>query len=170
MITTAVIQPLMRSKLLAVSFLAFLTAGSAFPAIVVEKRGRQLPYVEIVDCHGIHAFIFRGPTGTSRRPILVPPREYWVAPEAGLYQFVLRYQDGHVCSRLVTPEVFARYNVGEDFRECPVMDNSQVDDSKTVQPVVHHRTRTAQMKNRKHSSHRVAKHRRHHPSRLVAQR
>jgi hypothetical protein len=161
----------MRSKLLAVSFLALLTAGSTFSAVIVEKRGRQLPYVEIVDCQGIHSFIFRGPTGTSRRPVLVPPREYWVAREAGLYQFVLRYHDGHVCSRLVTPEVFARYNVGEDFRECPVMDNSQVEESKTVQPVVHHRTRTAQLKSRKHSSHRVAaKHRRHHPSRLVAQR
>jgi len=161
----------MRSKLLAVSFLALLTAGSAFPAVIVEKRARQLPFVEIVDCQGVHSFIFRGPTGTSRRPVLVPPREYWVAGEAGLYQFSLRYHDGHVCSRLVTPEVFARYRVGDDFYAgAPAMDNSQVEDSKTVQPVVHHRTRTAQMKNRKQSLHRVAKHRRHHPSRLVAKR
>ncbi len=109
----------MRSKLLAVSFLALLSSGSAFPSIIVEKRGRQLPFVEIVDCQGVHSFIFRGPTGTSRRPVLVPPHEYWVIREAGLYHLVLRHHDGQVCSRLVTPEVFARYNVGDDFNVCP---------------------------------------------------
>jgi hypothetical protein len=161
----------MRSKLLAVSFLALLTAGSAFSAVILEKRGRQLPFVEIVDCQGVHSFILRGPTGTSRRPVLVPPREYWVFREAGQYHLVLRYHDGTVCCRLVTPEVFARYNVGDDFNDCaPAMDNSRVEDSKTMQPVVHHRTRTAQLKNKKHSSHQLAKHRRHHSARLVAQR
>ena len=105
----------MRSKFFVGSLLVIALAGGAFAAVVVEKKSRQVPYVEVFGCEGIHAFVFRGPTGTSRRPILVPPREYWTAQEAGLYSFVLRYHSGNVCSRLVTPEVFARYRVGEEF-------------------------------------------------------
>ena len=160
----------MRTKFCLLLVMAF--AGGAFGAVVVEKNSRQLPYVEIFDCEGVHAFVFRGPKGTSRRPILVPPREYWTAHEAGLYSFVLRDQSGHVCSRLVTPEVFARYRVGDDFNDCaPAPDRIQTEDSKTVQPVTHHRPRTAQVRHkRKHSSHRVAKHHRKHPSQRIAAR
>jgi len=151
-----------------------LLAGGAIAAVVVEKRSRQVPFVEVFGCEGVHAFVFRGPTGTSRRAILVPPREYWTAQEAGIYSFVLRYQSGNVCSRLVTPEVFARYQVGQDFydREAP-RDSYESDDSKTVQPVVHHRHRTAQVRHRKHkyAPHRIAaKHQRHHRSQRLAQR
>ena len=108
----------MRTKFFAGLLLVIALAGGAFAAVVVEKKSRQVPYVEVFGCEGIHAFVFRGPTGTSRRPILVPPREYWTAQEAGLYSFVLRYHSGNVCSRLVTPEVFARYRVGDDFNDC----------------------------------------------------
>ena len=98
---------LMRTKFVVCLLVAVAFTSSAFAAVVVEKRSRQMPYVEVFGCEGVHAFVFRGPKGTSRRPILVPPREYWTAQEAGIYSFVLRYQDGNTHSRLVTPEVFA---------------------------------------------------------------
>ncbi len=118
---------IMRTRFLAGFVLLTAFAGGASAAVVMEKRSRQLPYVEVFECQGIHSFIFRGPTGTSRRPILVPPREYWTAREAGIYSFVLRYSSGKVCSRLVTPEVFARYQVGEHFYDrrgaCAIITN-----------------------------------------------
>jgi hypothetical protein len=161
----------MRFKLFAGSLLVMAFAGGAFAAVVVEKRSRQVPYVEVFGCQGIHSFVFRGPTGTSRRPILVPPREYWTAQEAGLYSFVLRYHSGQICSRLVTPEVFARYRVGDDFNDCaPATDRLRSEDSKTVQPVTRHQRRTAQMQRRSHSSHRVAKHHRQLRSHRLAAR
>jgi hypothetical protein len=152
----------MRFKLLAISILALSLAGGAFAAIVVEKQSRQLPYVEVVDCQGIHSFVFRGPKGTSRKPILVPPEEYWTAREAGLYKFVLRYHSGNICSRLVTPEVFARYRVGDDFRDGEALTERVTEDSKTVQPVEHHRRHTAQVRKHRTGSHRMAKHHRSH--------
>ena len=162
----------MRSKLFAGSLLVIAFAGGAFAAVVVEKKSRQVPDVEVFGCQGVHSFVFRGPTGTSRRPILVRPREYWTAQEAGLYSFVLRSHSGNVCSRLVTPEVFARYHVGDDFNDCAPgpSDRTQTDDSKSVQPVMHHRQRTAQARKRSHSSHRVAKHHRGHRSQRIAAR
>jgi hypothetical protein len=173
----------MRTRFLAGFLLLIAFAAGASAAVVVEKKSRQLPYVEVFGCQGIHSFVFRGPTGTSRRPILVPPREYWTAPEAGLYSFVLRYHSGNVRSRLVTPEVFARYQVGEDFydRGTP-RDQYESDDSKSVQPVVQQRRTTAQIRQRKTSAqvrqrtqkrkmHRaVAKHRKAPRSKRLAQR
>jgi hypothetical protein len=159
----------MRFKLLLVVLLAASLAGGAFAAVVVEKRSRQLPYVEVFECNGVHSFVFRGPKGTSRKPILVPPEEYWTAREAGLYQFVLRYHSGNVCSRLVTPEVFARYRVGDDFRDNEVVTESVTEDSKTVQPVVdHHRRHTAQLRKHGHPSRAIAKHRGHRVSRIAS--
>ncbi|MFL6589264.1 MAG: hypothetical protein ACJ8M4_03750 [Chthoniobacterales bacterium] len=162
----------MRFKLLAASLLALPLAAGAFGAIVVEKRSRQVPFVEVFECNGIHSFIFRGPTGTSRKAILVPPEQYWAAREAGLYKFVLRYHSGNVCSRLVTPEVFARYQVGDDFRDTEAFTERVTQDSKTVQPAAHnHRKHTAQLRKTKHAQHRaVAKHRRHNRTRMIAQR
>lgn len=164
------IRSFMRFKLFFSSLLALAFAGSAVAAIVVEKQSRQLPFVEVVDCQGIHSFVFRGPKGTSRKPIRVPPEEYWTVPEAGLYKFVLRYHSGDVCSRLVTPEVFARYRVGDDFRDNDVVTERVTEDSKTVQPVVHHRKHTAQTRMDGRGSRQVAKHRRGHRLHLVAQR
>lgn len=163
----------MRTRFLAGFLLLIAFAGGAAAAVVVEKKSRQLPYVEVFGCQGVHSFVFRGPTGTSRRPILVPPREYWTAQEAGLYKFILRYHSGNVRSRLVTPEVFARYQVGEDFYDREARDRYESDDSKTIQPVVHHRHRTAQVRHRsqKRKTHRaVAKNRKHHRSQRIAQR
>jgi hypothetical protein len=162
----------MRSKFFVGSLLLVVLTGGAFAAVVVEKKSRQVPYVEVFGCEGSHAFVFRGPTGTSRRPILVPPREYWTAQEAGLYKFVLRYHSGNVCSRLVTPEVFARYRVGDDFRDSDLAtsDRTQTEDSKSVQPVTHHRNHTAQVRKHRHVSHSVAKHQRLQRSHRLAAR
>jgi hypothetical protein len=162
-------QP-MRFKLVFTSLLALSFSGGAFGAIVVEKQSRQLPFVEVVDGQGIHSFVFRGPKGTSRKPILVPPEEYWTVREAGLYKFVVRYHSGNVCSRLVTPEVFARYRVGDDFRDNEPFTERVTEDSKTVQPVVHHRKHTAQTRKHGRVSHRVAKHRRGHRALRIASR
>lgn len=164
----------MRSHLFAGLLLITLCAGGADAAVVVEKRSRQMPFVEVFECNGIYSFIFRGPTGTSREPILVPPREYWTAREAGLYSFVLRYHSGNVRSRLVTPEVFARYQVGQDFYDRPApRDQYESDDSKATQPVVRQRQTTAQVRHRspKRKTHRaVAKHRKQHRSQRIATR
>lgn len=160
----------MRFKLLALSVLTLFFVGSSFAAIITEKQSRQMPYVEVVDCRGIHSFVFRGPKSFPRKPILVPPKEYWTAPEAGLYKFILRYHSGDVCSRLVTPEVFARYRVGDDFRDTEPMTERVTEDSKTVQPVVHHRRHTAQLRKKNHKSHSIAKHRRAHRSQRIAAR
>ena len=140
----------MRTRFLAGFLLSIALAGGASAAVIVEKKSRQLPFVEVFECQGVHSFIFRGPTGTSRRPIMVPPREYWTAREAGLYSFVLRYHSGNVRSRLVTPEVFARYQVGEDFRdgEAP-RERYEAEDSKTIRPMAHQRQTTAKVRNRK---------------------
>ena len=164
----------MRTKFLAglLSFVAF--AGGASAAVLVEKKSRQLPYVEVFGCQGVHSFVFRGPTGTSRRPILVPPREYWTAQEAGIYRFVLRYHSGNVRSRLVTPEVFARYQVGEDFYDRDVArDRYESEDSKATQPVVRQRATTAQVRHRsqKRKTYRaLAKKRKHQRSKRIAAR
>jgi hypothetical protein len=173
----------MRTRFLACLLLLIAFAGTAAAAVIVEKKSRQLPFVEVFECQGVYSFIFRGPTGTSRRGILVPPREYWAAREAGLYSFVVRYQSGNVRSRLVTPAVFARYQVGEDFYDREVLrDQYPSDDSKTIQPVVRPRQTTAQVRHRKttaqvrqrtqkRKTHRaVAKHRKHHRSKRIAAR
>jgi len=157
----------MRTKFLASLLLALAFAGSAFAAIVVEKRSKQMPNVEVFDCQGIHSFIFRGPKGTSRRPILVPPREHWTAREAGQYKFWLKDGSGHVCSRLVTPAVFARYQIGDDFNDCAPMTERTTEDSKSVQPVVHHRKHTAQVRKRTHKR-QIAKHRTRQIHRLAS--
>jgi hypothetical protein len=157
----------MHTRLLAVFVLLTALAGSASAAVVMEKRSRQMPHVEIFECQGIYSFIFRGPTGTSRRPILVPPREYWTAREAGIYSFVVRYSSGQVCSRLVTPEVFARYQVGEHFYDRPAVRDYSSDDSKTTATVVRHRHTIAQVwpRSEKRKTHRAAaKHRKHQRS------
>jgi hypothetical protein len=156
-------------KLLVVCFLGLPLAHGTFGAVVVEKRSRQMPFVEVFGCEGVHAFVFRGPKGTSRRPVLVPPKEYWTASEAGLYSFVLRYHSGNVCSRLVTPEVFARYQVGDDFRDTATVTETTMEDSKVTHAVTHHRKDTAQMRKRSHARH-IAKHHRSHRSHRIAAR
>jgi hypothetical protein len=165
----------MHKNILAGLLLTLLFTGGAIAGVIVEKRSRQMPDTAVLDCAGVHSFVFRGPTGTTRRPILVPPREYWTAQEAGLYSFVLRYRTGNVCSRMVTPAVFARYRVGDDFydREQASSDRYDTDDSKSVQSTVSPPPNLAQLRHRKHkhASHRMAaKHRKHHRYARLASR
>jgi hypothetical protein len=170
--TRVSVQPYqaMHFKFLVVCVLGLILTGGAFAAVVVEKRSHEMPYVEVFGCEGVHAFVFRGPKGTSRRPILVPPREYWTASEAGQYKFWLRDGSGHVCSRLVTPEVFARYRVGDDFNDCGPAIERTTEDSKSVEPVAHHHRRhTAQVWKRTHQR-QIAKHHRNHLSHRIAAR
>jgi hypothetical protein len=159
----------MRFKLLIVCLVGLVLTGSALAAVVVEKRSHLMPDVEVFGCEGVHSFVFRGPKGIDRRPILVPPREYWAPMEAGQYKFWLKDGSGHVCSRLVTPEVFARYQVGDDFNPCAAWVERTTEDSKTVQPIVHHRKHTAQTRKRKHTR-QIAKHHRTHRSQRIAAR
>ena len=78
---------------------------------------------------------------------------------------MLRYHSGNVCSRLVTPEVFARYRVGDDFRDSePASDRMQTQDSKSVALVTSQRKHTAGVTKRTHKR-QIAKHHRHHRSR-----
>ena len=158
----------MRIRFLAGSFLLIAFAGAASAAVVLEKKSREVPYVEVFGCQGIYSFVFRGPTGTSRRPILVPHREYWTARQAGLYKFVVRYSDGNVCSRLVTPEVFARYQVGDHFYDRPATRDQYSTDSKVTETTAPHRHTFAQAwpNSEKPKAHRtVAKHRKQQRSR-----
>jgi hypothetical protein len=163
----------MRSKFLVACLLGLILTGGVFAAEVLEKRSRQMPFVEVFGCEGVNAFVFRGPKGTSRRPILVPPREYWSSSEAGIYSFVLRYHSGNVRSRLVTPEVFARYQVGDDFRDSVVVTETSTEDNKSIEPVEHHHhhhhRHAAQLRKRTHTQH-VAKHHRAHRAKRIAAR
>lgn len=151
----------MRSHLLTSSILALLLSGCAFEGTVVEKRSRPLPDASMIGTEGVHSFVFRGPTGTSRPPIGVPHPQFWTETN-GMYSFLLRDQQGNVRSQMVTAEVFARCRVGDYFNDrgpaCAPPDSK---DSKTVTAVIqrrrHHRMAQTRRTHRK-----VAKHRRHH--------
>ena len=151
----------MRSTLLALFLAVMLLSGCAFEGTIVEKRSRPLPDASMIGTEGVNSFVFRGPTGTSRLPIGVPNPQFWTENN-GMYSFLLRDQQGHVHSQMVTAEVFARCQVGDYFNDqgpaCVRPDSK--DSKKVVTAVVqrrHHRVAQA------HRSHRkVAANRRHH--------
>jgi len=151
----------MRFHLLTSSVVALLLSGCAYEGTIVEKRSRKIPDASMIGTEGVHSFVFRGPTGTSRLPIGVPNPQFWTENN-GMYTFLLRDQAGHVRSQMVTAEVYARCREGDYFNDrgpgCKAPDSK---DSKTVTAVVQRRRhhRTAQIR-RKHR--RVAMHRRHH--------
>jgi hypothetical protein len=153
-----------------------LVAGSAVAGVIVEKRSRVLPDSSIPGTEGVHSFVFRGPTGTSRLPITVPRPDFW-PDQNGMFSFVVRDSGGHLCSEMVTADVFARYRVGDDFTDQDLSVNRQaqvqMEDNKSVKPVIVHwqRKSIARHHSRTHRSHHVlAKHRRHHPATLIARR
>ncbi len=140
--------------------IALLLSGCAFEGTIVEKRSRQIPDASMIGTEGVHSFVFRGPTGTSRLPIGVPKPQFWTETN-GMYTFLLRDQQGRVHSQMVTPEVYARCREGDYFNDRgPACKPPDSKDSKTVAAVVHRRRshRTAQIR-RKHRK--VALHRRH---------
>jgi hypothetical protein len=68
--------------------------------------------------------------------------------------------------------VFARCQVGDYFNDRgPACARPDAKDSKNVTAVIHHRRATAQTRHHPRQSHRaVARHRRHSPSKRIAQR
>jgi hypothetical protein len=165
---------LMRPNPFACLLSVVLVAGSAVAGVIVEKRSRVLPDSSIPGTEGVYSFVFRGPTGTSRLPITVPRPDFW--PEAGgMFNFVVRDSGGHVCSEMVTADVFARYRVGDDFNDLSVTRQEQVQaqDNKSVQPVIVHwqrRSIARHDRRARRSHHAVVKHHRHHSSTLIARR
>jgi len=164
----------MRLKSFACFLSVVLVAGSAIAGVIVEKRSRVLPDSSIPGTEGVHSFVFRGPTGTSRPPIGVPRPDFW--PEQnGMFSFVVKDSGGHLCSEMVTADVFARYRVGDDFNDAAVSVNQQVqvEDNKSVKPVIVHWQRKSIARHHsrtRRSHHAVAKHRRHHSATLIARR
>jgi len=166
----------MRSNLLASFLVAIMPVsyalGCAFEGTIVEKRSWLRPDASMIGTEGVHSFVFRGPTGTSRLPITVPNSQFWTET-SGSYKFLLRDQQGNVRSQLVTAEVFARCQVGDYFNDRgPACAHSDAKDSKNITTVYHRRRKTtAQTRHHTRRSHRVVvKHRRHYPSKRIAQR
>ncbi|MEP6685772.1 MAG: hypothetical protein ABJB22_03265, partial [Verrucomicrobiota bacterium] len=54
-----------------------------------------------------------------------------------IYKFKLRDPQGHICSQMVTPEVFAQYEVGDYFNDLQSAERSRVqpEDVRTVKSV-----------------------------------
>jgi hypothetical protein len=164
----------MRSNLFLSCLVAMLLSGRAFgcafEGTIVEKYSRLRPDASMIGTEGVHSFVFRGPTGTSRPPIGVPNPQFWTQ-SSGSYKFILRDQQGHVHSQMVTAEVFARCRVGDYFNDRgPACAPSEAKDSKATVAVIqqrrHNRVAQTRRSHRKvaqaHRSHRrVAKHRRH---------
>jgi hypothetical protein len=170
----------MRSKLLPYFLILLLPAscalGCAYEGEVVHKISRPRPDTSLPGTEGMHSFVFRGPTGTSRRPITIPGPEFWSWETSGKYAFYLRDRQGNEQWQLVTPEVFARYEIGDyfnDLQSAPSTRDRFSKDSKTIQAIVYRRKITAHVPRNAHSRrahHGLAKHLRHHRSIHIAQR
>ena len=78
-----------------------------------------------------------------------------------MFTFLLRNRQGTVHSQMVTPEVFARYRVGDYFndQQAPPA-HSDSTDGKTVATVAHQRPHHMAQARRTHRK--VATHHRHH--------
>ena len=146
---------------LAIMLLSGRAFGCAYEGTIAEKRSRPLPDASMIGTEGVNSFVFRGPTGTSRLPITVPNPQFWTENN-GMHSFLLRDQQGHVHSQMVTAEVFARCQVGDYFNDqgpaCARPDSK--DGKRVVTAVVqrrHHRVAQARRSQRK-----VAAQRRHH--------
>ena len=105
----------MRSTI-AFLFIPLLLSGCAVQGTIVEKRSRLRPDSSVIGTEGVDSFVFRGPVGTSREPTGVSNPQYWPGT-GGSYKFILRDGNGNLRSQLVTPQVFARYNVGDYFND-----------------------------------------------------
>jgi len=154
--------------------------GCAHEGTIVEKYSRLRPDASMIGTEDIYSFVFRGPLGTSRVPIGVSHPMFW-RETSGSYKFLLRDQQGHVRSQLVTPEVFARCQVGDYFNDRgPACVRPDAKDSKATVAVIQrrrpHRVAQTHRSHRRvaqaHRSHRkVALKRRHHsPAKTIALR
>jgi hypothetical protein len=155
----------MRSNLLPSFVISMLLSahafGCAFEGTIVEKRSWLRPDASMIGTEGVYSFVFRGPTGTSRPRITVPNPQFWTET-SGSYKFLLRDQQGHVHSQLVTAEVFARCRLGEYFNDRgPACAPSDAKDSKATVAVIH-RPRHHRVAQTSRSHRKVAMHRRPH--------
>jgi len=155
----------MRSNILASLVISVLLTsrafGCAFEGTIVEKNSWLRPDASMIGTEGVYSFVFRGPTGTSRLPITVPNPQFWTE-SSGSYKFLLRDQQGHVRSQLVTAEVFARCQVGDYFNDRgPACQRPDSKDSKRTVAVVHQR-RYHRVAQARRSYRKMAMHRRHH--------
>jgi hypothetical protein len=167
----------MRSNLLVSCLVAMLLAshafGCAYEGTIVEKPSRPIPDASMIGTEGVHSFVFRGPTGTSRLPVGVPNPTFW-RESNGMYSFLLRDRSGHVHSQMVTAEVFARCQVGDYFNDHgPACVRPDAKDSKNVTAVIHRRRATTIAQHRHHSQRRtnraVAKHYPRYSAKRIAQ-
>ncbi len=155
----------MRSNLLATLLIAILPTswalGCAFEGTIVDKHSRLRPDSSMTGTEGVYSFVFRGPTGTSRLPITVPNPLFWTE-SSGSYKFYLRDQQGHVHSQLVTPEVFARCQVGDYFNDHgPACQRPDSKDSKTTTVSMIHQRSNHRVAQAHRTHHRMAMHRGH---------
>ena len=115
----------------------------------------------MIGTEGVHSFVFRGPTGTSRLPIGVTNPMFWTESN-GVYTFILRDQQGNVRSQMVTAEVFARCQAGDYFNDRgPACARREAKDSKASVAVIQQR-RHHRMAQTRRSHRRVAQVRRSH--------
>ncbi len=117
----------MRFKSLYLLTAAFLLSGCANEGVVIDKRAGASPFTYSL---GIDA----------------------------VFKLILRDQQGNVRSQLVTPDVFNRYEVGDYFNDLqpgPTRQETRIDTSKEVQPVIH---RKPHHRRRHHTAHRKKKH------------
>jgi hypothetical protein len=145
-----------------------LLAGCAFEGVIVQKKSRLIPETSIPDIEDTHAFVFRGPTGTSRPPIMMPAPEFTGSEMNSICTFILRDRQGNLHSQMVTPPVFARYQVGDYFNDCQPGPQVEAKDSKAmVEAPAIQRRHSRHRAHRTASSHRAhrkfARHHRHHP-------
>ena len=131
-----------------VIFLSLIAVhGSYSAAVIVEKSSRQMPYVEVFGCQGVHSFIFRGPTGTSRAAdpgsaarILDRAGSRPLQIRSALFERQCLLAAGHAGGLRALQR---RRHISIDRSGRARQPES--DDSKTIQPVVHHRHTIAQV-------------------------
>ena len=153
---------------LAYLLIPILVGGCASQGTIVEKRSRLSPDSGMIGTEGVNSFVFRGPNGLSRQPIGVSDPQYWIAT-GGSYKFILRDRNGNVHSQLVTPDVFARYNVGDYFDDSlpPAQSNSSKEGATRKTASSKQTASPKRQLAQKHRSHRkVAKHHRQKKTRV----
>ena len=146
----------MRPNIFACYLIGFLLSGCAAEGVVTQKRSRPLPDASMIGSEGVNSFVFRGPTGTSRLPTAVPGPEFWGPERNGVYTFIIRDPQGNQRDQMVTPDVYARYRVGDYFndqRPPPAGESYGSSDSKTSRPMIHHHRRTARSLHKKRADH-----------------
>jgi len=145
-------------KLIFSLVIPLLLIGCAAQGTIVEKRSRLRPDSSMVGTQGVYSYTLRGPTGPSQQPVPISVPPVWYET-GGSFKFVLRDSAGNVHSQLVTPEIFARYNVGDYFNDAlPPIETKSAKDG-TIRTTLHQRSLHSrdQITQTHRAQHRVAK-------------